>query len=260
MRAIDGYDPFGFALPEKAPTAELLDSPCWEFSDLIMLDPVQMVVPWRVGEPAPLSACRLLIDEGSPLVIAVDRRVGCNPVVISQLFSYLSADEARRYFSYKRPSDAELFLLGRSLLRTLLALLLGLKPTEVRIITGLHGKPSCPGGPEFNVSHSGDLVLIAIHPTCAVGVDVESSPVPADWESISCRVLPADVCLAVYALPRQSQPLAFLQAWCHLEAQLKMVGTGFQAAPAAHGDSSLFRQWALALPQGYVGSVAMEKS
>ena len=216
-----------------------------------MLDPVQIVVPWRVGEPAPLSARRLLIDEGCPLVLAVDRRERCSPVVLAQLFSYLSADEEGRYSSYKRPSDAELFLL---------ALLLGLKPPEVSIVTGPHGKPSCPGGPEFNVSHSGDLVLIAVHPTCAVGVDVEASPGPADWESISCRVLPADVCQAVHALPRQCQPLAFLQAWCHLEAQLKMAGTGFQAAPVAHGDSCLFRQWALALPQGYVGAVAMEES
>ena len=225
-----------------------------------MLDPVQIVVPWRVGEPAPLSACSLLVDEGCPLVLAVDRREGCSPVVLAQLFSYLSADESRRYSSYRRPSDAELFLLGRSLLRTLLALLLGLKPPEVCIVTGPDGKPSCPGGPEFNVSQSGDLVLIAVHPTCAVGVDVEASPGPADWESISCRVLPADVCQAVYALPREGQPLAFLQAWCHLEAQLKMAGTGFHAAPVAYGDSSLLRQWALALPQGYVGSVAMEQS
>ena len=225
-----------------------------------MLDPVQIVVPWRVGEPAPLSACRLLVDEGCTLVLAVDRREGCSPVVLAQLFSYLSADESRRYSSYRRPSDAELFLLGRSLLRTLLALLLGLKPPEVCIVTGPHGKPSCPGGPEFNVSQSGDLVLIAVHPTCAVGVDVEASPGPADWESISCRVLPADVCQAVYALPREGQPLAFLQAWCHLEAQLKMAGTGFHAAPVAYGDSTLLRKWALALPQGYVGSVAMEQS
>ena len=225
-----------------------------------MLDPVQIVVPWRVCEPAPLSACRLLVDEGCPLVLAVDRREGCSPVVLAQLFSYLSADESRRYSSYRRPSDAELFLLGRSLLRTLLALLLELKPPEVCIVTGPHGKPSCPGGPEFNVSQSGDLVLIAVHPTCAVGVDVEASHGPADWESISCRVLPADVCQAVYALPRERQPLAFLQAWCHLEAQLKMAGTGFHAAPVAYGDSTLLRQWALALPQGYVGSVAMEQS
>ena len=225
-----------------------------------MLDPVQILVPWRVGEPAPLSAYRLLVDQGWPLVLAVDRREGCSPVVLAQLFSCLSADEARRYSSYRRTSDAELFLLGRSLLRTLLALLLGLKPQEVRIVTGFHGKPSCPGGPEFNVSHSGDLVLIAVHPTCAVGVDVEASPGPADWESISCRVLSADVCRAINALPRQRQPLAFLQAWCHLEAQLKMAGTGFHSTPVAHGDSSLFRQWALALPQGYVGSVAMEES
>jgi 4'-phosphopantetheinyl transferase len=204
-----------------------------------------------------MSARRLSVCEGYPVVLVVDRSEACIPNVFEQLFSCLSADEVSRYSSYRHSCDAERFLLGRSLLRTLLASLLGLSPAEVRIVTGRHGKPFCLNGPEFNVSHSGDLVLIAVHPTSAVGVDVEANPGPADWESIAARVLPADVCLAIHALPRQRQISAFLQAWCHLEAQLKMVGTGFQVEPVAHTGSTAFRQWQLVLPRGYVGSVAM---
>ena len=219
--------------------------------------PALTATSWHVGEPVPMSARRLSVCEGYPAVLVVNRSEACIPVDFEQLFSCLSADEVRRYASYRHSCDAECFLLGRSLLRALLASLLGLSPAEVSIVTGRHGKPSCPNGPEFNVSHSGDLVLIAVHPTSAVGVDVEAKPGPADWEPIAARVLPVDVCLAIQALPREQQSLAFLQAWCHLEAQLKMVGTGFQVEPVAHAGSTGFRQCQLVLPRGYVGSVAI---
>lgn len=219
--------------------------------------PALTVSSWRVGDPVPISASHLLAAEERPVVLAVDRRMGCSPAVFAQLFSHLSADEVRRYSAYRHSSDAELFLLGRSLLRILLAALSGLSPAELRIDSGLYGKPSCPDGPEFNVSHSADLVLIAIHPSFAVGVDVEAGPGPPDWESIAARVLPADVCLGIQALPRQHQSSAFMQAWCHLEARLKMVGTGFQIDQVAGADSTSFRQWRLDLPPGYFGSVAM---
>lgn len=219
--------------------------------------PALTVSSWPVGDPVPISARNLLAAEERPVVLAVDRRMGCSSGLFPQLFSQLSADEVRRYSAYRRPADAERFLLGRSLLRILLAALSGLSTAELRIDTGPHGKPCCPYGPQFNVSHSGDLVLIAIHAIFPVGVDVESGPSPPDWESIAARVLPADVCLGIQALPRQQQPSAFMQTWCHLEARLKMLGTGFQTEHLAAADSTSFRQWRLVLPRGYFGSVAM---
>lgn len=219
--------------------------------------PALTVSSWPVGDPVPISAGHLLAAEDRPVVLAVDRRMGCGSAMFPQLFSQLSADEVRRYSAYRRQADAERFLLGRSLLRILLAALSGLSTAELRIDAGPHGKPCCPDGPQFNVSHSGDLVLIAIHAIFPVGVDVESGPSPPDWESIAARVLPADVCLGIQALPRQQQSSAFMQAWCHLEARLKLLGTGFQTEHLAAADSTSFRQWRLVLPRGYVGSVAM---
>ena len=35
------------------------------------------------------------------------------------------------------------------------------------------GKPFIEGGPEFNISHSGEYVILAIHPSRPVGVDIE---------------------------------------------------------------------------------------
>jgi 4'-phosphopantetheinyl transferase len=89
---------------------------------------------------------------------------------------------------------------------------------------------------------------------------VEASPAPPDWPAIASRVLPADACLAIHALPRQRQESAFLQAWCHLEAHLKLVGTGFRSPAVAHADSTPCRRWTLSLPRAYFGSVAMALS
>jgi phosphopantetheinyl transferase len=53
--------------------------------------------------------------------------------------------------------------------------LLSVPPEAVSIPTGLHCKPNCSGGPSFNLSHSGYLVLLALHPSRPVGVDVEAA-------------------------------------------------------------------------------------
>ena len=41
------------------------------------------------------------------------------------------------------------------------------------IVVGAGGKPALPAGPQFNLSHSGDLALCVVAPSGAVGVDLE---------------------------------------------------------------------------------------
>jgi len=41
------------------------------------------------------------------------------------------------------------------------------------LVTDTHGRPYIPGVPDFNISHSGDLVACAIARHCRVGMDVE---------------------------------------------------------------------------------------
>ena len=43
----------------------------------------------------------------------------------------------------------------------------------VTLLRSASGKPFCPDGPEFSLSHSGDLTVIAVSPRNAVGLDVE---------------------------------------------------------------------------------------
>lgn len=227
-----------------------MDSSTWALPGLGALS-------WRIEGPIPVLDWPCALSEALPLLLVIDRCEGVAAGAEGKLLSCLDACETARYSLYWRASDAQLFLPGHGLLRTLLSVCLGLSPVVVPILTGFHGTPFCPVGPEFNVSHAGDLVLIAARPALAVGVDVERSLAPPDWQAIASRVLPSCVCLATDALPRQRQESVFLQAWCHLEAHLKMVGTGLRSPAIAHADSTAYRRWTLPLPRAYFGSVAM---
>src|SRR5260370_20600449 len=93
--------------------------------------------------------------------------------------------ERERRAAYRREADRERFLVGCALAKTVIAACTGQRPAEVsldrtcRLCGQPHGKPAVRGGgPEFSVSHSGDLVAVAVA-TAPVGVDVEQLDRPA---------------------------------------------------------------------------------
>src|SRR6202012_929405 len=63
---------------------------------------------------------------------------------------------------------------ARGALRALLGERLGVPPAAVALGTGAHGKTEVPGARlRFNLSHSGELAVIALAEGFEVGVDVE---------------------------------------------------------------------------------------
>jgi len=74
-------------------------------------------------------------------------------------------------------------------LRLLLGSLIGQDPATLPLTVGPGGKPQLAAqvSPQFNISHSGALVLLAFHATCPVGVDVERQRADLDWNPIARR-------------------------------------------------------------------------
>src|SRR5690606_11237438 len=89
---------------------------------------------------------------------------------------WLSQMEHSKANSYKQDADRIRFMAGRSALRQLLSTMSGLSPHEIPITIGKYGKPQiAPYFPipcHFNISHSGDRVIIVID-RYPVGVDIE---------------------------------------------------------------------------------------
>jgi 4'-phosphopantetheinyl transferase len=103
-------------------------------------------------------------------------------------------------------------------LRDILAERLGVPPS---IVTTERGKPHLPGGElEFNVSHSGDLALIAVSTAGPIGVDLEQHRELAG-PSIARRFFtPAEAAIV------DADPNALFRIWVRKEAWAKAHGEG----------------------------------
>ncbi|HLU66502.1 MAG TPA: 4'-phosphopantetheinyl transferase superfamily protein [Kofleriaceae bacterium] len=142
-----------------------------------------------------------------------------------ELLAAITPDEAARRLRFRREEDRARFLLGRATLRQEVGRALGLPPRDVPLAASESGKPVVAGGAlEVNVSHAGDVVLVALARGAAIGVDVEQlDPRYAGDPGVplSRREL-GDLA----ALPPDLRLRGFFHAWTAKEAIVKAVGTG----------------------------------
>lgn len=216
-------------------------------------------VPWRLLELPPVAP-----SLSQPLLIALDLRDPLPESERAALAASLAPAERQRWEALRLPEDRERFLRGRGALRRLLGAWREEPPEAVPIGVGAHGKPCCLGGPEFNLSHSGDLILLAVHQQRPVGVDVERLRPGLAWRPIARRVLPPaewQALEALAAVAEEEAAEAFLVAWCRLEARLKAEGVGLAGLEnhrqRPSPDGAGLHLWDVAMPAGYRAAVAL---
>jgi len=212
-------------------------------------------------------------DQEAPALLLIDRRAAAGAETTRGLVSLLDHGEQERAHRLRRSEDRERYRLGRAALRQVLGSWLDRDPAALRFRYGPHGKPALDGvdgvvdaAPHFNLAHSGDLILLAFHATCPVGVDVEQHRPDLAWAPLAQRVLTPAECRLLERLPPERRPEAFLAAWCRLEARLKARGEGLaglgrlQAEALAGQDPAGERTWEVALPAGYEAAVTVVAS
>lgn len=142
----------------------------------------------------------------------------------------LSSAERLRLAQISNGQQAKLFLLGRYLLRQLLAPQLQLSPSQIPISINKKGKPSLamPNGLatswHFNISHTGSLLALAVSNQAPLGIDLESRLLAArQIERLAKRYFSA---ADVAWLALHPDPHYFLRLWTIKEAVLKAHGSG----------------------------------
>jgi len=178
----------------------------------------------------------------------------------------LSDDERARLGKYRSREAAERYVVTRSLVRIVLSDRLGIPAPEINVSRTDTGKPVVAEGVHFNVSHSGDLVLLALSDTRAVGVDVERRRTVPRVDSLIQRWLTDDEQHDLQRLRAAgvTDSEAFLRVWSLKEARLKALGVGIAGAAAARVrsvdvlplDNLLDPLLGQHYDQGYVGAVA----
>lgn len=124
------------------------------------------------------------------------------------------------------------YITTRGWLRSLLAHYADVAIDELKIVVDAHGKPKLhdPSAPQFNLSHSGDSLLIAIGLTSTVGVDYEAPRRLDDPWRLAKRVFTDDERTALQSAADESivaRDALFVRLWTRKESLLKARGTGF---------------------------------
>jgi 4'-phosphopantetheinyl transferase len=148
----------------------------------------------------------------------------------AKLRQILSPDERERADRFHFEVDRWRAVIGRGCLRLLLSQILDLPANKLQFEYDEFGKPSLipkQGLPlQFNVSHSGDLILIAIAIGRAVGVDVERIRTDLDPDNIAAHFFSANECKILASLAGPVRYKAFFACWTRKEAYLKARGIG----------------------------------
>lgn len=145
--------------------------------------------------------------------------------------SVLDAAERERMARFVHDADRIRYAAAHTLARVVLGAHLGVPPGSVgfqavcRRCGGAHGKPFVAGGPEFSLTHGGDLVAVAVTRAGPVGVDVE--PVARTLEpGLAATVLAAEE-------PYGGHPADLIRYWARKEAVLKATGDGLAVPPSS---------------------------
>lgn len=144
---------------------------------------------------------------------------------------WLDGAESARHSRFRVEGAATAFLLGRVLLKTLIATQTREAPSDVRLHRSEFGHLTAPSAPalSFSLSHTDGLVVAALAKDCLLGVDAESlSRLNAlhEWAPGFCSEREwAHLSAAGF------DPWTGLAYWTCKEAALKAVGLGFHIDP-----------------------------
>lgn len=156
----------------------------------------------------------------------VQASVAAPPVSFATLTDVVSDEERARAGRFLHEIDRRRHIIGRGLLRLAIGRLLDTDPAALCFPATTLGKPYLDGGPSFNLSHSGDVVLIAIAAEGRLGVDVEAIRPLRDIVSLARTSFVADELERITSLPPEQRPGPFFRIWSRKEAMLKALGCG----------------------------------
>jgi phosphopantetheinyl transferase len=132
------------------------------------------------------------------------------------LLAILGPSERARAAQLANVTLSKTYVAAHVGLRTVLIQRCGTKIAGRDFAVTPSGKPFLPGEPDFNMSRSGSLALVAISEVSSVGVDIERKRAVAigNWRA-------RYPVLRLFAASDGDGPAAFLQGWVRLEAWCK---------------------------------------
>ena len=136
--------------------------------------------------------------------------------------SVLLQEELDKKTKFKKRSDHDRYLATRYALRKILSDFVSIPPSELRFYVTENNKPRTEGI-HFNVSHSGDYILIAIA-AFPIGIDIEELNRDFETDFVVAECFSREE--QAFFLEGGNNQIDFYTVWTRKEAILKATGEG----------------------------------
>ncbi|MGB5833235.1 MAG: 4'-phosphopantetheinyl transferase superfamily protein [Thiohalocapsa sp.] len=159
----------------------------------------------------------------------------------------LSPRQRERWGRLRQATHRRRFFRAQARCRRILGSYIDVAPEKLRFRYGAAGKPALDCGsasqPQFNLTTTGDLALLAVSAIEPVGVDCELERARTDLLGVARRMFTAEELQDLTELTGNARVRAFHLCWTALEAGVKVDGRGLarhrEPSPAgvsvAHG-------------------------
>lgn len=140
----------------------------------------------------------------------------------------LSKDEKEKASKFRFSKDRIAYIASRGMLRVLSGHYLNCPPEDIIFEYEAHGKPGYAHKTslKFNVSHSGNMVIIGFLFDQVMGIDIEIIKDDFDVLDIGRNFFSKKEIAALNAIPKAMQHIAFYRCWTRKEAFIKAMGDG----------------------------------
>jgi len=199
---------------------------------------------------------------------------------LAALVTVLSDKERQKAMRFRRAADRNQYIVAHGRLREILSAELAIPASEVALSSNENGKPHAvldqdESPIEFSLSHSGDVALVAVSRTGAVGVDIERIDSDTGVLAIAERCFSKQEWETLQSTSESERLTRFFQLWVCKEAYVKGRGEGiidrlrsFTISLEARGpqlvqddhDPDAAARWELQLldaPDGFCAAIAI---
>lgn len=145
----------------------------------------------------------------------------------SSASSLLNEEELHRAGRFHFARHRRRFTVAHAMLRLILAHYLKLPPSLLSFSNNQYGKPQLRNAStlQFNLSHSGELALLAIGSGFPLGIDLEFFSA-RPYEGIAQQLFSCTEIKALDETSRNMKPFIFFHIWSQKEAFIKACGLG----------------------------------
>jgi 4'-phosphopantetheinyl transferase len=139
----------------------------------------------------------------------------------------LNAEEIARGNRFYFSKHKRRFTTARATLRIILARYLNITPDRLEFTYNAQGKPSVINAQklQFNLSHTGDMAMLAVGRVFSVGVDIEQYSA-RPYEGIAKTLFSEQELHEFKKTPPPLKPALFFHIWAQKEAFIKASGLG----------------------------------